>query len=152
MDIKKARVQRLIELIERLGGAANVARNFDDINPSYISQLINEIRPFGEKSARNLEKKLKLDEYYFDGNIEYKHIEQQPLLFKQEIPPYQVTIIEGKEIKPNEIALLDMYVKLSPESKEMVDYVTNKLYSMEYPKDKIAAPFNKNIKNHGSKK
>lgn len=66
MDIKKIRVQHLQELLEALGGAASLSKSYDDINPSYLSQLINGHRPFGEKSARKLEKKLELEPYYFD--------------------------------------------------------------------------------------
>lgn len=82
MDIKKIRVRRLEALIKSLGGAAAVAREYDDINPSYLSQLINEIRPFGEKSARNLEHKLNLATGYFDiEHEEYKYQSNPQKLF-----------------------------------------------------------------------
>lgn len=67
------------------------------------------------------------------------------------IPPFNVLKIEGKEIKPSELNLLEMYRKLSQDNKDFVDGMVNKLYSMEYPEDKVAAPFNKHHKNHGSK-
>ena len=66
MDIKEIRVKRLTAVIDKLGGAANDERDYDII-ASYLSQLINGHRPFGEKSARNIELKLGLAAFYFDS-------------------------------------------------------------------------------------
>jgi hypothetical protein len=132
MDIKKVRVERLKALIEQLGGAANVARNYDDINPSYLSQLINEFRPFGEKSARNLEKKLSLSSNYFDqifSEAEFNILEQPQLNPKQTTDEYAPLIIQGKEMLPNEVALINMYKKLKFENQAIIDGLTNQLYA-----------------------
>jgi hypothetical protein len=67
MEIKKIRVERLKAFVQDEGGPAAVARKFNDVDASYLSQLINGHRPFGEKSARNLESKFSLPALYFDS-------------------------------------------------------------------------------------
>jgi hypothetical protein len=66
MDIKKTRVERLAAFVKDNGGPAAVSRSFSEVDASYLSQLINGHRPFGEKSARNLEQKFDLPPFYFD--------------------------------------------------------------------------------------
>lgn len=66
MEIKKLRVEKLSAFVQENGGPAAVARKFNDVDASYLSQLINGHRPFGEKSARNLESKFSLPPLYFD--------------------------------------------------------------------------------------
>lgn len=67
----------------------------------------------------------------------------EPQKINQTFSEHNFITIEGKEINPNEYNLIQMYMKLSIESQEMVDYLTNKLYAIEHPNDKIAAPFKK---------
>ena len=66
MEIKMVRVEKLKSFVQEKGGPAAVARKFNDVDASYLSQLINGHRPFGEKSARNLENKFSLPPLYFD--------------------------------------------------------------------------------------
>lgn len=66
MEIKQIRVDNLKRFVTEQGGAAALARKYEEIDASYISQLINGHRPFGEKSARNIEKICKLNPNYFD--------------------------------------------------------------------------------------
>lgn len=66
MDIKAIRVKRLTAFVQEHGGPAAVAREFSDVDASYLSQLINGHRSFGEKSARNFEEKFNLPAFYFD--------------------------------------------------------------------------------------
>jgi len=68
MDVKERRVERLKQFVQDSGGAAKLARDFEGIDASYISQLINKHRPFGEKSARKIETLCRLPAYYFDRN------------------------------------------------------------------------------------
>lgn len=56
MDIKQLRVEALRRLMGGLGNK-EFAEKYD-IDASYISQLLNNHRPMGEKAAQNLEKKL----------------------------------------------------------------------------------------------
>lgn len=57
-------------------------------------------------------------------------------------------VIGGIKVKSMEDNLLIHYSKLSEESRDVVDMVLNKLYSLEYPKDFQANPNNnKNGKN-----
>lgn len=66
MKINEIRVKRLKEFIESIGSAAAVARRYENIDPSYLSQLINGHRSFGEKAARKLEEILRLPQFHFD--------------------------------------------------------------------------------------
>lgn len=75
MNIKETRVAQLKKLLVEHNGAASFARKFDGIDASYLSQLINGHRPFGEKSARKIEKLCGLDPYYFDIVVDDKIIE-----------------------------------------------------------------------------
>lgn len=44
------------------------------INPSFLSQLVGGHSSFGEKAARNLEGKLGLPPFYFDGDFDVKEL------------------------------------------------------------------------------
>ncbi len=66
MKIQEIRIARLQEFVEDAGGAAAVERLYE-VNASYIAQLINKHRPFGEKSARKIEGQCKLVPFYFDS-------------------------------------------------------------------------------------
>jgi hypothetical protein len=66
MDIKQIRVNRLKDFVESNDGAANMARKWPDLDPSYLSQLINGHRGFGEKAARKIEGICNLPINYFD--------------------------------------------------------------------------------------
>ncbi|MDC5565523.1 hypothetical protein NRA69_17785, partial [Acinetobacter baumannii] len=66
MDISEIRKQNLRRIIDNAiskGLAKNDAEycKKNDLEPSYISQLVNGHRNIGERSARNLEKKMGLD-------------------------------------------------------------------------------------------
>lgn len=67
MDVKAIRVQKLKDFVSSKGGAAAVARTHDGVDASYLSQLINGHRPFGEKSARKMERLCQLPHLYFDN-------------------------------------------------------------------------------------
>lgn len=66
MEIKQIRVNNLKRFVEAQGGAASLSRRHEGIDASYLSQLINGHRPFGEKSARNIEKICNLPVNFFD--------------------------------------------------------------------------------------
>lgn len=59
-------------LIKKSGGIAAFCRQYSKIDadkpisPTFISQLLNRHRTFGEKAARNLEEQTGLEKYYFD--------------------------------------------------------------------------------------
>lgn len=58
MDIKQLRVEALRRLMGDLGNK-EFAEKYD-LDASYISQLLNNHRPMGEKAAQNLERKIGL--------------------------------------------------------------------------------------------
>lgn len=66
METKEIRVQKLRDLVEQAGGIAAFARRNNGVDPTYVSQLLNGHRSFGEKAARNMEQKVGLQYGYFD--------------------------------------------------------------------------------------
>lgn len=65
-EINKIRLANLKKEVGKFGSIAEFARAFDGIDASYISALFNGYRSFGERSARNTEKKLGLPSGYLD--------------------------------------------------------------------------------------
>lgn len=65
MDIQQLRKKRLREVIGRWKNAAAFCRE-TSIDSSYLSQVLNNHRPFGEKSARNMEELIGLPRMYLD--------------------------------------------------------------------------------------
>lgn len=78
------RIDRLRRLVEAAGRLADFARLNPGVDPSYVSQILNGYRTFGEKSARAMEEKCHLPRGYFDeiGNTDTiaKPIQQAPLI------------------------------------------------------------------------
>lgn len=60
------RIEKLKLLIEQAGGLAKFARMYEGIDATYLSQLLNGYRNFGEKSARNMEARIGLPPGWFD--------------------------------------------------------------------------------------
>ncbi|MCM1500667.1 MAG: hypothetical protein NC124_19570 [Clostridium sp.] len=70
---QEKRVDKLRELVEKAGGIAPFVRQYKGIDPTYISQLLNRHRNFGERSARNMELKMGMQQGWFDdqaSNVE----------------------------------------------------------------------------------
>lgn len=59
MNVQEIRVKNLQEMVEKAGGNAAFAR-INKLDASYISQLLNGHRSFGEKAARSMEEKMKV--------------------------------------------------------------------------------------------
>lgn len=72
MEDTNPRVGKLRELVRSAGKIADFARNYSQegadkpIDPTYISQLLNGHRNFGEKAARNLERRAGLPHRFFE--------------------------------------------------------------------------------------
>lgn len=72
MDKYELRRQRLQNLVDRAGGPSQFAKKFSRINAdkpideTYVSQILNSHRKFGEKAARNMENRAGLPTEYFD--------------------------------------------------------------------------------------
>ena len=104
MDIKELRVENLKSFIKSQGGAAKIAKEHDGIDASYLSQLVNKHRPFGEKSARRMESILGLAQFYFDQAMD--NIDTQ-------LPVFSRTIREEiKDYKPIKQSFKDTIVSL----------------------------------------
>lgn len=69
IDIQEHRRSKLVALLkefkEQGKSVAQLAKEYP-IDPSFISQLKNKHRGFGEDAARNLETSLELEEFYFE--------------------------------------------------------------------------------------
>ena len=74
METQKKRVEKLRSLVEKAGGIAAFARNYNGIDPTYISQLLNGHRSFGERAARNMEAKIGVKQGWFDIEQESSNI------------------------------------------------------------------------------
>lgn len=68
MNIQDIRIVNYRQFVDANGGPASVAKTFD-IDASYTSQLLNKHRPFGEKSARNIERKCGLKVLQLDHQL-----------------------------------------------------------------------------------
>ena len=71
------RLENLKRLIDQYGSQANLAKQFDGIETSYLSILLNKHRAFGERSARSMEEKLGLPSGWFDINHEKSQIPEE---------------------------------------------------------------------------
>lgn len=109
MDIMERRRKKLEKTVNEYGGIENFVRERSrpdrdkSLNPSYISQLINGTRKFGERAARNMEDLAGLPEYYFDKTDDHKG---DTNTIKQEPTFYEVTGIDPKQITIEQIELL----------------------------------------------
>ena len=72
-SIPEKRTEKLKALIDQAGGLAKFARMYDGVDATYLSQLLNGYRNFGEKSARNMEARIGLPQGWFDHNAEQLH-------------------------------------------------------------------------------
>lgn len=61
MKEQNIRVENLKAMIAKSGGIAVFARAHDGVDPTYISQLINGHRNFGERAARKMEERIGLE-------------------------------------------------------------------------------------------
>lgn len=70
------RVAKLRKLVDEAGGPAAFARNYSHkdadkpIDDTYVSQILNGYRAFGEKAAANMEKRGGLPVGYFNAKDE----------------------------------------------------------------------------------
>lgn len=69
IEDQKLRVEKLKSLIGGVSIAA-FCRKFERVDPTYISQILNGHRNFGEKAARTMEEKLGLQAGWFDRDTE----------------------------------------------------------------------------------
>lgn len=111
IDIQEYRRNKLIELLEDFKkqgkSVAKLAKEYP-IDPSFISQLKNKHRGFGEDAARNLEKIMGLDDFYFE--------------------PYFDQLAEATQTN-NRLSHLDAVSKLS--SREMIEETNDGMEDME---------------------
>lgn len=70
MESRKQRLEVLRSLVENAGSIAAFARAHHSVDPTYVSQLLNGHRSFGERAARNMEARIGLPAGFFDGGYE----------------------------------------------------------------------------------
>ncbi|CAM5186517.1 hypothetical protein OURE66S_01222 [Oligella ureolytica] len=66
--INENRIQNLRCLVNKAGSIAQLARDYSGLDATYISQLLNGHRNFGEKAARKMELTLGFPNGWFDAN------------------------------------------------------------------------------------
>ncbi|MFS1525346.1 LexA family protein [Microbulbifer sp. 2304DJ12-6] len=78
MEISDIRRDNLRQLVDQYKSKAAFGRRYG-VDPTYVSQLLNKHRNFGEKAARNMEGKLKLKPLTLDKPIgEGSSVRQEP--------------------------------------------------------------------------
>ena len=65
-DMQEKRRARLEEFVASKGGPRRCQELYTGVNESYVSQILHKHVAFGERAARNMEKKLRLPAMYFD--------------------------------------------------------------------------------------
>lgn len=100
-DIRKLNLDRLIGNPGVHGRIAKFAHE-NDLDPSYISQLLNGHRNIGEKAAHTLEDKLKLPRGFLDRPLSEDAASEAAEAYAQELGDGAIT-------------LLNLYKAASPE-------------------------------------
>lgn len=69
--IRINRVERLRKAVDQVGGPAAFARLHNGVDPTYVSQLLNGHRSFGEKAARKMESLVGWAQGYLDTGVSF---------------------------------------------------------------------------------
>lgn len=64
--VTENRIRNLQDLVNQAGSKAQLARNYAGLDATYISQLLNRHRGFGEKAARKMELIIGKETGWFD--------------------------------------------------------------------------------------
>lgn len=67
--MRERRVAFLKREVDAAGGAALFARAHPGVDPTYVSQLLNGHRSFGERAARKMEQQCGWPPYAMDGDV-----------------------------------------------------------------------------------
>lgn len=120
--IQTKRRDRLKALVENFGGPAAFARNNSQANAdkpidaTYVSQLCQGHRAFGEKAARAMELRAGLPYGYFDSDAE-----TSPLSYRVSDRPPAPYIDTGKvAVSADEVKLLSAWRKASPDLRQAI--------------------------------
>lgn len=90
-DIRLENLKKLVAKWKASGYAksyAEISRKHPIVDASYISQLVNGNRNFGERAARNLEESLGLEPFYFDKVIDSDNVVVGKIETDIQIPIY----------------------------------------------------------------
>lgn len=96
MDRNEFRVEKLRKLVDDYGGPAEFARLRSQdgadkpIDPTYVSQLLNGHRRFGEKAADNMCRRAGLPEDYFSTDGPAPEPSKVPLPAQENVVEYVV--------------------------------------------------------------
>lgn len=82
-DVRRANLRRVVH---ELGGHAAVAKRLKLSGPSWVSQLIQGMRPFTEKTARKFEKGLGLKNGSLDMAGSYHGQDESPVIVNRDVP------------------------------------------------------------------
>lgn len=144
MDKYEKRRLNLIELRDKKcnGKAAELAKKIGR-DPSYVSRMLYAAGKAGKKRIADdmievIEEAFSLPRGWLDSDG-YKG---ETITMGNDGTPMisdSAPMIAGMKIKTIEQILLDNYRGMSPSHKEAIEQLANKLYSIDNPKDKIAA-------------
>lgn len=117
MDKYELRKRRLQILVDQAGGPSQFAKKFSranadkPIDETYVSQILNSHRKFGEKAARNMERRAGLPPEFFDQEddetavtISEKDLGYVTNLerYKRELKPLTQKVVEMMEAMDDE--------------------------------------------------
>lgn len=111
-EIRRLNLKRLIGSKVPSGKVADFAKEYD-IDASYLSQLLNDHRTIGEKSARKIEQKAGILSGELDKNFIYDSAEHRVLGQVREPEAHYISTKEEAAAA----ALLKHFLEASPEMK-----------------------------------
>lgn len=126
MDISQIRRENLNKVIGRRGKHGRIAdfAREHDMSETYLAQILNGHRNLGEKSARNMEKKVGLAHGTLDAvwiGAGEKIAEPHSEYIKNQLRPDQIAILEGYEQSSDEVKKLILRLFGIPEDSEAKD-------------------------------
>lgn len=98
--IRQTRVRVLRKAVEDLGGAAAFSRAHPGVDPTYISQLLNGHRAFGEKAARRMETLCSWPAGFLDGGYT-NQLQSSPNHNTKALEDFQAAMNVGDELERN---------------------------------------------------
>lgn len=104
--IREARLDRLRRLVEAAGGPAAFARKHQEVDATYVSQLLNGHRNFGERAARTMERRIGLKH----GDLDRQPTEEFPAEISALLRTITDAVRDGS-LSPEQAQAFDGFIK-----------------------------------------
>lgn len=110
--INEIRVKNLYSLVKKAGSIAKLARQHS-VDATYISQLLNRYRSFGEKAARKMELSMNLSQNWFDQNHDHQAMINTPTW-----PFLTISVAEYDSLTSNDKEEIEAIIKIKLKKKD----------------------------------